>query len=47
MGPLGTNFNEISIEIYLFSLKNAFEIVVRKIAAILFWPKYVNGIDDL
>ena len=34
IGLLGTNFSEISIESYIFSLKNAFENVVWKTAAI-------------
>ena len=33
--PLGTNFSENSIEIYTFSLTNAFEYVVWKMGAIL------------
>ena len=38
-GPLGTNFMEMLIEMYTFSLKkNEFENVVWKMAAILFWP---------
>ena len=35
IGPLGTNFSEILIEILTFSLKNAFESVVCEMAAIL------------
>ena len=41
IGPLGTNFSEIVIEIYIY-LKNPFENVVRKLAAILYWPQCVN-----
>ena len=38
--PLGTNFNEILIEIiYSFIKKNTFENLVRKTAAILFQPQ--------
>ena len=42
IGPLGTNFSEIWFEIHTFSLKNAFESVVWKIAAILSWPQRVK-----
>ena len=38
IGPLGTKCSEILIEIYIFSLKNTFEIVVRNLAAILSRP---------
>ena len=42
IGPLGTKFNGILIQIHTFSFKkNAFENVVRKIAAILSWPQCV------
>ena len=34
IGPLGTNFSEILIEIDIFSLKNPFENIVSKMAAI-------------
>ena len=41
--PLGTNFNEILIEINTFSFKtNPFESVVWKKAAILSWPQCVK-----
>ena len=40
--PLGTNFSEIIIKIYIFIKKNAFEIVVRKLVAILSRPQFVN-----
>ena len=40
--PLGTNFNEILIEIYAFSLKNTFENVVWKMAGILSRHLYVK-----
>ena len=43
IGPLGTKFSEILIEIYKSSLKkNAFENVVFKMAAILSRPQCVN-----
>ena len=38
IGPQGTNFSEIFIEILYFSLKNAFEKVVCKMAISLFRP---------
>ena len=44
VGPIGTNFNEILIEIQTFSFKNAFENVVCELAAILFRPWCVNGV---
>ena len=41
--PLGTNFSDILIEIITFSVKeNAFENVVRTLAAILSRPQWVN-----
>ena len=44
-GPLGTNFSEILIEIYTFSLKKiAFENVFWKMAAILPQPQWVNSL---
>ena len=44
IGPLGTNFSEILIEILTFSLKkNAFESVVCKTAVILSRPQCVNA----
>ena len=43
IGPLGTNFSEILIEIITFSFKkNAFESVVCETAAILSRPQCVN-----
>ena len=40
LGPLGTNFSEILIEIHTFSLKKkAFETVVCEMAAILSPPQ--------
>ena len=42
IGPSGTDFNEIFIKIYEFSLKNAFENVIRKFAAMRSQPQYVN-----
>ena len=43
IGPLGTNFSEILIEILTFSLKkNAFESVVCEMATILSRPQCVN-----
>ena len=43
IGPLGTNFSEIEIEILTFSfLENAFENVVYETAAILSRPQCVN-----
>ena len=43
IGPLGTNFGEILIEILTFSLKkNAFESVVCETATILSRPQCVN-----
>ena len=38
IGPLGTNFSGIVIEIYIFFQENAFENVVWQMAAILPWP---------
>ena len=38
IGPVATNFGVILIEIETFPLKNAFEYVVRKMAAILSFP---------
>ena len=35
IGPLGTNFSEVLVEIDSFSFKNAFEIVVWKMKTIL------------
>ena len=43
IGPLGTNFCGTSIEIHTFSLKNAPENVVWKMAAILSRPQFVNA----
>ena len=44
--PLGTNFSEILIEIItFFSQENAFENVVRKLAAILSRPQCVNTLS--
>ena len=41
--PLGTNFNEISIEVHTFSIKkDAFENIVWKMAAILSRPQCVT-----
>ena len=42
IGPLGTNFSEISIEIHTFIQENAFENVVWIMAAILSQPQCVN-----
>ena len=42
IGPLGTNLCEILNEIYIFSLKNAFENVVWEIATILSRSQYVT-----
>ena len=42
IGPLGTNFNEILIEIYIFIQENVFENVVRKMASILSRPQCVK-----
>ena len=43
IGPLGTNFSELSIEIQTFSLKEkSFESVVCEMAAILCRPQCVN-----
>ena len=39
IGPLGTNFSEISIKILTFIHENAFESVVCEMAAILFRPQ--------
>ena len=47
IGPLGTNFREILIEIYTFSFQeNAFEYVFWKMAAILYRPQCVKGAAD-
>ena len=44
IGPLRANFSEILMEIYIFSFKeNAFELVVRNLAAILFRSQCVNN----
>ena len=40
--PLGTIFNEIVIEIYIFIQGNLFEIVVWKMVVILSLPQFVN-----
>ena len=43
VGPLGTNFSEISIEILIFSFKKKhFESVVSEMVAILSQPQCVN-----
>ena len=42
-GTLGTNFNEILIEIHTFPLKNPFENVVWKMASILSQPQCVKA----
>ena len=43
IGPLGINFSEILIEIYVYFIQeNAFENVVRKMAAILSRPQCVK-----
>ena len=43
IGPLGTNFSEMLIEIHTFSFPdNLFENVIRKMAAILSRPRCVN-----
>ena len=44
IGPLGTNFSKVLIEILTFSFKNAFESVVCETAAILSRPQCVNGV---
>ena len=46
IGPLGTNFSEIAIEIHIFSFKIFFEIVVWKLAAILLQLRSVNTIKS-
>ena len=43
IGPLGTKFSEMLIEIHTFSFKNPFENVVWKMAAILSRPQCVKG----
>ena len=40
--PIGTIFNEIVIEIYIFIQEYLFEIVVCKMVAILSRPQFVN-----
>ena len=47
IGPLGTNFNEILIEKYIFIQENVFENVTRKLAVILPRPQCVNGAPKL
>ena len=42
IGPLGTNFNLILLEIHTFSLKNPFNNIVWKMAAILSRPQCVK-----
>ena len=44
IGSVGTNFGEILIGIYKVTLKNAFENVVTKLAAILARPQYIKYI---
>ena len=44
IGPLGTNFSEILIEIHKFPFKDAFENIVCEMAAILSRPQCVNWI---
>ena len=45
IGPLGTNFGEILIEIYKFSLKKMhLKMSSRKLAAILSRPQFVNSL---
>ena len=46
IGKLGTNFSEILFEIDTFLVKNAFEYVVWKMAAILSRLQCVNTIDS-
>ena len=41
IGPLGTNFSEIWIEIHPFSFTKM-HLKISSIAAILFWPQRVN-----
>ena len=43
VGPLGTNFSEILILIYIFSFEN----IVWKVAAILSQPQCVKGQGDM
>ena len=47
IGPLGTNFSEILIEIYVFIQENEFENVVRKVAAFLSWLQCVKQVQHL
>ena len=46
IGPLGTNFSEMLNEMHTFSLKNPFENVVCKMAAILSRPQCVKALED-
>ena len=43
IGPLGTNFSEIFIEIFYFFIKNAFENVVCEMVTILFRSQCVKS----
>ena len=47
IGPPGTNFSEILIEIITFSFKNAFESVVCEMAAMLSRPQCVKPLLKL
>ena len=48
IGPLGTNFSEILIEIfYIFIQENAFENIVCKMAGILSRPQCVKVLHEL
>ena len=47
IGPLGKNFSEFSIQIYEFSLKNAFGTVTWKMAATFSRPQCVKKIFTL
>ena len=46
IGPLGTNFNEILIEICAFIHKNPLENVIWKMAAILSRPQCVKNVNS-
>ena len=46
IGLLGTNINDILIEIHIFSLKNPSEDVVRKMVAILYRHQCVNCVHS-
>ena len=42
IGPLGTNFNEILVEIYIFSFKK----MHLKMSSILSWPQSIEEVDS-